>query len=275
MPVHLVKQGVLYKQGMRFNYMLVFGIALTDADGNARARYIGINLDTSKPDSFPIHTSSSATLRELGDKQLSVLAKTIPAYLDIYMHTLAITAKPRSGKDTMANFLHETMLDKVALVSLGAPIYQARDIVFGKPTEEEGKDRQGLIDLAQTMRNHYDADVWIKSWLSRAVYAHSFGKTSFIVADVRQPNEFEFFRSLGATMVKIEAAEDIRQSKMKHDDKVDQEYVEQNNKDETEKFYDSFSTDVVIKNNYDEHFLEDVRDNVVGILIDRGWKRWG
>lgn len=249
--------------------LLVFGSIEGNVKEFENKRHIGVNLDTGEVDSV-VYAYEINISRDLNQIQLENLAKYLPALLILQKGVLAITAKARSGKD----YLAAQVIDKFAAIhqALGAPIKEASAIIFGKP--KKGKNREKLVKLGQTARKWIDSDIWIKAWL-RIVLDEYFEKGAkyFVVPDVRQPNELQFFKSLGATIVKITADEEKRLAKIAELDGAS-DLNDELLKDETEMHVDTFTdVDITLFNNYDEQFKRDINVEVVGHLAEsRGWE---
>lgn len=248
--------------------LLVFGKVEAAPDSFSLGSYIGINLDDGEVDSISGY-ASTVYVHDMPKEQLIYLADSIQVLLALQEGILAISAKARSGKD----YLAEQVLDFFPAVhlALGAPIKEACAVIFGRP--KKGKNRSKLVKLGQTARNWIDPDIWIKAWLRQAITDfYEDGITNFVVPDVRQPNEFSFFKSLGATMVVIKANEDSRLEKIAELDGAADLSPELLN-DETEQNIDGFveQADFVIDNNYDDQFKKDIDNVLVGHLIIKGW----
>jgi hypothetical protein len=164
--------------------------------------------------------------------------------------TVVITAKARSGKDFALALIRDN-IDKSEKCSLADPIYKIRDIIYGKT---ETKNRKELVDIGQGLRE-VDSSIWIKAWLSNAFNLYREGVTTFICADLRMVNEYNFFRSIGAKIIKIQANEEKRETLIKQIDGYKEFYMVNN---PTEKYYDLFLEDYTIENNYDTHYTESI-----------------
>jgi len=246
--------------------LLVFGTAVIPrkfVEGFFDSYHIGINLGTGKVDDIEESYPTIVDYTNLSKDELKTFAKGIEILLEVEKNVVTISAKARSGKDTLAKSLADKT--KAFVVPLGAPIYAVRDIVYGKPPEGD-KDRPSLIAVGQGLRG-IDPNVWIKAWLRTVV---NNPREYFICPDVRQPNEFSFFDSLGAFKIGIKADEEKRLEfirKLDGESALSTELL----KDETESHSESFECDLVLNNDYDSSFDFRVVQDILPLLRKRGW----
>lgn len=139
---------------------------------------------------------------------------------------IAISGKARSGKNTIATMLVNNLkndLSKEKIVALADPIKlivktmfpEASDECLYGPSElrshpisDKYKDesgnilthRQALIELGKRGRQ-YDNDLWLNILVQEANRSKDIN--TYIIADVRYPNEFYYLKSHGFTMVRI------------------------------------------------------------------------
>jgi hypothetical protein len=223
---------------------------------------IGVNLKTNEvvtisPYSVEVAFPFSS---HLNYTEIENLGHHLTVWSKLRKRVLAISGKARSGKDTTAKEVAKHF-NSCIITPLADPIYKIERIVYGT---KQGKNRKGLILIGQGLRGK-DPHIWIKVWLRNAIeeltyYPH----TSFIVNDVRQPNEFKFFDSIEALTVKVVADEEKRLEKIRSLD-GEQNLTDELLNDETESHIDKFKTDIVIENNYDDSFFNDI-EKVVGLL---------
>ena len=115
---------------------------------------------------------------------------------------IAILGKMRSGKDEFAGFFIDYGLTKL---SFGDEIGR----VIAKYFPEaflDGKPREHYQLIAQTFRK-LRATIWIDQ-LDQTIREN--GLTNVIVTDLRQQNEYEYLKANGYTIVKVEAADEVR-----------------------------------------------------------------
>jgi hypothetical protein len=230
--------------------------------------YIGYNLTTERVDEFkPISHVLGACLSDLSASEQSVLCRVLPARVALSQGTVAITAKARSGKDHTANII-KSNFPKSIIRALAEPIREVAHSISG---EVKGKNREMLIMVGQGLREK-DPNIWIKVWLRRNIEAFLVrGKNKFICQDLRQPNEFDFYKNLGATIVGIQTDEDKRLDKIAElDGKANLNATLL--KDETERNAGSYDVDYVLVNNYDEQFDTDIKEFIENVLVaKKGW----
>lgn len=233
--------------------------------------HIGYNLTTKRVDEFKQSAPMLTTgLEELSEDEQLLLSRMIPARLALSKGTVAITAKARSGKDHMANVIRSVFPTTSIVKALAEPIYEIDRVINGKV---EGKNRESLIMIGQSLREK-DPNIWIKVWLRRCLEAYfddEMAKTKFICQDLRQPNEYQFFRNLGATIVSIQVNEEKRLQKIAEiDGKKDLNDKLLN--DETERNAGTYEADYTIVNNFDEKFDADIKKFIESVLVaQKGW----
>lgn len=128
---------------------------------------------------------------------------------------IALTGKLRSGKDAVANRLYiRAMFDRIAFGDKLKELYHAT-----LPwVPEHPKPRAGYQAFGQDMRRLYGEDIWIKH-VERTVEASiNFRKRlddhiGIVITDLRQPNELEWARANGFTIVRVTAPEADRLSR--------------------------------------------------------------
>lgn len=220
--------------------------------------HIGLDLNSSKvvdvKGSHPYETD----MTKLNDLQLVNLATSIRKKLKL-KNIFTISGKARTGKDTVAlilkSLLSKTKFD-TRIKSLGEPIKEINQIINGTSPH---KNRKSLVSIGQGFRER-DPNIWIKVWLRRALeeIVYLTQDYLFIVPDVRQPNEFEFFKSLGATTFKVQSPEEDRLKKITELDGQQDAEDESLLNDETESYVEGFITDYILFNNYDDQLRKDV-----------------
>lgn len=262
-----VEVGKIYKDNSEQNVVLVFGVAdrplYKGSDMNKRDG-VGVNLTTGKVDEVSDYSSEVATFRELDETQLTNFGHFYPILMAMLKNSLvAISGKARSGKDTLAG--HLVRYCGFKQTALGDPIKRIHSVIYGNMTN---KDREGLIMIGQGMRDK-DPNVWIKAWLRMAIDDFDYSKESrLVISDVRQPNEFTFFKSMGALTVGIDANEEKRKAmliKSDGENALDEKLLN----DETESYVSTFDTDMTIYNEYDKSY-EDEMETVEKRFSDEG-----
>lgn len=186
---------------------------------------------------------------------------------------IALTGKMRSGKTSAADFLF--MNYGFRQVSFGdalkrvandlfedSPLYVSEDITESCPFSDSGarvigskKPRKLYQDVGTVLRQ-LDPDVWIRQVATTIeVYEDSRSTNGIVIDDLRQPNEYEWARDNGFTIIRITSDEDARIDRIKA---RGDDYVASALSHETETHSDGFDVDYEICNNgtYDEFVAE-------------------
>lgn len=234
--------------------VLVFGVAKLPAKAFTFYDGIGIDLETGKVEQVREFSHEVYKFSELNPTQLENFSHFYSIYRRMSNKgVIAISGKARSGKDTLADKIIESS-NNVLKAALADPIKEIYRVLYG---ETGWKDRHKLILIGQGLRA-IDPHIWIKVWLRKTVnfFAHQ-DNVRIIVPDVRQPNEFSFFQSLGAQTVLIKANEEKRREILR---KLDGERAldEKLLNDSTELHVDTFDADFILFNNYDEEYEKEV-----------------
>ncbi|ALA07207.1 hypothetical protein SECTIM467_83 [Brevibacillus phage SecTim467] len=252
---------------------------------NGKGEHIYVFSQITNNNKYPTHVGYNLTTLQVGEYQqtapmLSVDLSEIPEDEQLVVGTMiavrnalakgtvAITAKARSGKDHIADVIRMQFLTSSIIRPLAEPIYEIARAISGGV---KGKNRELLIMVGQGLREK-DPNIWIKTWLRRNIESFLKGRTEkFICQDLRQPNEYSFFRNLGATIVGISPDEEKRLAKIAELDG----YADLNEKllkDETERNAGTYEVDYVLVNNYDDKFDSDIRRFIGEVLVaKKGW----
>lgn len=248
-----LKVGSIFQSGDRT--ILVFGVSeYTDSFTESKKQSgIGINLETGQVDSVNQYAYPVRSFDDLSETQLETFSHYYPilrAMLKTSTSMVTISGKARSGKDTLADEIVNSRSYKK--LPLATPIKQIHSIIYG---QLDIKDRSGLILIGETMCEK-DPHTWIKIWLREAIKHFTKGdKKKFVISDVRKPSEFTFFKSMGAFSVRIIADEEERRKIIaRKDGKEALKHLD----DKTESYVDSFDTDMVLYNGYDQKYFEDI-----------------
>lgn len=239
------------------NAVLVFGISavpLYEGSDDVVESGIGVDLETGKIASINPFSYELTKFSELNYTQLMNFSH----YRDIYNRMsnggiVTISGKARSGKDTLANLIVKEVRN-FRSTALANPIRDIHKVLYGK---SDKKDRAGLIMIGQGLRKA-EPYVWITTWLRLAIESFAYDEdVRLVVTDVRQPNEFKFFSSLGALTVLIKADEQKRRemlTKMDGETALDDKLLN----DETESHVSTFDAGMTIFNNYDESYEDEM-----------------
>lgn len=119
---------------------------------------------------------------------------------------IALIGGARTGKDTIADYLGSQAGFK--RLAFGDSL---KDFLFEifPHLKEEPKPRESMINFGQACRE-IDPLVWVKQLERTARTYEKNGYTNFVITDVRQPNEIEYCRRNGYTLVKVEASKEAQ-----------------------------------------------------------------
>lgn len=168
---------------------------------------------------------------------------------------IALIAKMRAGKDTVYEILEEW----------GFPVYR---VAFGDCMKEmfhlenpdvprSPKPIAEYIEFGQSKRKE-EPDIFVnatmsKLWFEQALDRGHDRKRTYVVTDVRQPNEYAAIEDAGFVVVKVHASEEVRVSRMK----ANGEAVSRGILDaETESYIDTYEYDHLLVNNWDRDNLK-------------------
>jgi dephospho-CoA kinase len=172
---------------------------------------------------------------------------TINVNREIPVVKIALTGKMRSGKDLCGSHLYINYgFDRVAF---GDALKKHAHAAFPW-VSEFSKPRALYQQFGQLMRQ-IEPDVWIKH-AERAVkgaidFRVNTGaeKVGVVITDLRQPNEYEWARNNGYTIIRVTAPDEDRIARaIAAGDNFDEEDLEH----ETESYIDGFSVDAEISN---------------------------
>jgi dephospho-CoA kinase len=172
---------------------------------------------------------------------------TINVNREVSIVKIAITGKMRSGKDTVANHLY--IRHSFNRVAFGDALKKNAHATF--PWVYEWNKPRALYQQFGQLMRQIEPDVWIKH-AERAVNgAIDFNvntgaeKVGVVITDLRQPNEYEWCRNNGYTIIRVSAPDEDRvfRAKLAGDD-----FTEDDLEHETESHIDSFDCDCAIHN---------------------------
>jgi dephospho-CoA kinase len=173
---------------------------------------------------------------------------TINVNREVTVVKIALTGKLRSGKDTAANHIY--IRHSFNRVAFGDALKKNAHATFPW-VSEFSKPRELYQQFGQLMRQ-IEPDVWIKH-AERAVKGAidanvniGAGKVGVVITDLRQPNEYEWARENGFTIIRVTAPDEDRlwRAKLAGDD-----FTEADLEHETESHIDGFSVDYTVENN--------------------------
>lgn len=156
---------------------------------------------------------------------------------------LAIVGKMRSGKDTFAEYFKEKGFNSLAF---GGGITEVIKRYFPEAFWE-GKPRKHYQVIGQTFRE-LDPDIWVGILDNRLWEIEEYQglDTDIIVTDCRQYNEYEYLKSKGFTIVKVECEDEIRKLRM---DEKGEIFISEQFYHDTETATDSIPYDYLVTNN--------------------------
>jgi dephospho-CoA kinase len=172
---------------------------------------------------------------------------TLSVNREIPVVKIALTGKMRAGKDEAANHLYiRHGFDKVAF---GNAMKRCAHEAFPW-VSEFSKPRSLYQNYAQAMRQ-IDPDVWIKHAERAVKGAIDFNvntgaeKVGVVISDLRQPNEYEWARANGFTIIRVTAPDEDRLFRAKL---AGDSFTEADLEHETESHIDGFTVDYEIHN---------------------------
>ena len=165
---------------------------------------------------------------------------------------IVISGKQYSGKDTLAKILLEKM-PNFKRIGIGDAIkieYGKRNnLTFEEIESEKHLYRSDLIDLGNWGRAQ-DPDFWLKNLA---------GMDKIIVPDVRVEHELDFFKKMGAFLVRVESSIENRAKRG----------ILTNANDSTETALDNYiNWNMVIENNSDYQTLVDKSNEVIKSFLN-------
>jgi dephospho-CoA kinase len=179
---------------------------------------------------------------------------------------IALTGKMRSGKDEIGRhlWLHHDF-DQLAF---GDALKRTAHDVFPWVTSTTvGKPRALYQQYGQLMRE-IDANVWVKHVEKRINLSmelqiqHGLKRCGFVITDLRQPNEYEWAKANGFTIVKVTAPDELRLARAQA---AGDDFALADLDHETESHIDSFAVDYEIVNDGD---LSDLWRKVDEVLAE-------
>jgi dephospho-CoA kinase len=180
---------------------------------------------------------------------------------------IALTGKMRSGKDLCGSHLYINYgFNRVAF---GDALKKHAHATFPW-VSEFSKPRALYQQFGQLMRE-IEANVWIKH-AERAVkgvidFNVNTGaeKVGVVITDLRQPNEYEWARNNGFTIIRVTAPDEDRlwRAKLAGDD-----FTEADLEHETESHIDGFTVDYEVMNNGSIDGLNKQIDMVLSFIKD-------
>jgi dephospho-CoA kinase len=187
---------------------------------------------------------------------------TIKVEREIPVIKIALSGRLRSGKDTIANHLY--IKHSFNRVAFGDALKKNAHATFPW-VSEFSKPRALYQQFGQLMRQ-IEPDVWIKHAEQAVKGAIDFRvntgaeKVGVVITDLRQPNEFEWAKANGFTIIRVTAPDEDRmwRAKLAGDD-----FNEADLEHETESHIDGFAVDFEIHN---DGTVEELKAQIDAIL---------
>jgi dephospho-CoA kinase len=173
---------------------------------------------------------------------------TLSVNREIPVVKIALTGKLRSGKDTVANHLY--IRHGFNRAAFGDALKKNAHATF--PWVSEFSKPRALYQSYGQLMREIDPQVWIKHAEQAVKGAIDFNvhtgaeKVGVVISDLRQPNEYEWARANGFTVIRVTAPDEDRlfRAKLAGDD-----FTEADLENETESHIDGFAVDYTIENN--------------------------
>jgi dephospho-CoA kinase len=173
---------------------------------------------------------------------------TINVNREVDVVKIALTGKLRSGKDTVAHHLYIRQgFDKVAF---GDALKKNAHATFPW-VSEFSKPRALYQQFGQLMRQ-IEPDVWVKHAERAVKGAIDFNvhigaeKVGVVITDLRQPNEYEWCRKNGFTVIRVMAPDEDRIARAIA---AGDDFNVHDLTHETELAIDGFAVDYAVENN--------------------------
>lgn len=196
---------------------------------------------------------------------------------------IAICGKLRSGKSAIAD--HLTFEYGFTTMSFGTELKRQADELFADSevfkTEEtrvpdifggtrvvsERKPRELYQRYGQAMRS-LDPDVWVNQLARTAkALANMRSTIGLVIDDLRQPNEYEWARANGYTIIRVTAPEDVR---VERATALGDDFDTESLTHETEMHVDGFDVDYEITNDGSKADLLARVDEIVNEIRTKG-----
>lgn len=127
---------------------------------------------------------------------------------------IAVAGEIRSGKNTVCDYVKSINKEPMQELYFAEGIAAIIERYFPEAWYGSGKPRNHYQEIGQFMRT-LNEDVWVNNVAAKYMRLKQAGFESFIVTDLRQPNEYEWLKANGFTVVKVETAPEIRIERMK------------------------------------------------------------
>ena len=170
------------------------------------------------------------------------------------MVKIALVSKMRAGKDTFAEPLIYSK--ELYHMKFADGIHDIIVSYFPEALEGNSKPREHYQHIGQSLRQ-LNPDVWVNRLeqdYRTALFCNDIEPLSgYIITDVRQPNEVEWCKRNGFTLVKLVASSDVRRQRI-----IDcgDKFSEEQFYHETESYVKQVAADYVINSNCSKEELQ-------------------
>jgi dephospho-CoA kinase len=187
---------------------------------------------------------------------------TLSVNREIPVVKIALTGKMRSGKDLCGNHLYiKYGFDRVAF---GDALKKHAHATF--PWVSEFSKPRALYQSYGQLMRQVDENVWVKHAEQAVKGAIDFRvntgaeQVGVVITDLRQPNEYEWARANGFTVIRVTAPDEDRlwRAKLAGDD-----FTEADLEHETESHIDGFAVDYEIHN---DGSIDDLKAQIDAVL---------
>ena len=159
----------------------------------------------------------------------------------------------RGGKDTVGD--HLTNAYGYKRLAFGDPLRKVVYELYPEAQTDRTEYRRRMQDIGQHLRA-YDPGVW-RDWVNRQIAEYRKYGFRVVVTDIRQPNEYEALRALGAFIVRVDCPMSIIEKRAGAEIALIGH--------ETERHYGEYVPDTVINNNSTlEHLYSEVDRLIAG-----------
>ena len=155
---------------------------------------------------------------------------------------IGLIGRLRSGKDSAADYIRSN--PRMVRLAFADNMKKSSRRLFPN-IDTKGKNRRHLQEFAEKMRE-IDENVWVNSLNEDMQLFKNIGAESFIVTDIRHPNELEWAIENGFTIIKVEADEAIRIERARASGEI---FTAADLEHETERACDELEADYIVTNN--------------------------
>lgn len=133
---------------------------------------------------------------------------------------IALVGYARSGKDTVGkmiiNYMKEHGHDTTRQLAFGDNLRERMFEAFPEVRQQKKKPREWFETFGELGRR-IDTDIWVNAVDSQYKFYKLVGYQNFVITDLRQPNEAEWARENGFTIIKIDSPVALRAERSKDD----------------------------------------------------------